>query len=121
MSDLQNLVGKKVRILQSRTNKHVGLIGKVKSIGAFDEVIVQFDVDPIPEPHHEQKPLRNVSISVRPEWIELIERRGQPKKSGTLILVPCRFDSQAEYDLVIAKLTITERAQVLVEAAKSKR
>lgn len=64
----------------------------------------------------------------RRELLELIEeydliprRRGQPQKSGDLIRVPCRFVSQSDYDLVIDKLSITERAQVLVKAAKSKR
>lgn len=50
----------------------------------------------------------------------IAEKRGagQPAKDGILIRVPCRFNSQTEYELVISNLSITARADALVSAAK---
>lgn len=47
---------------------------------------------------------------------EMKPRRGAPHRTGVLIRVPCRFMSREQYETIIRKLDIDQRANALLAA-----
>lgn len=45
-------------------------------------------------------------------------RAGHPKQPGLAKLVPIRIESEAEYELIIKTLSISERGKLLVAASQ---
>lgn len=55
-----------------------------------------------------------------PKKITEPRKVGHPKSPGILIRVPVRFANEEDYALIVGKLSVNERATILIEAAKKK-